>query len=420
MFMRKIKTALLALLLVCTLSISVFGQDIFAIKSVFGTPEVPAACTISTSSGNVLEFSAVDFERRLSLAAGELGGITITALPTATQGTLYLDENPVQSYAFIERQALNRLRFVPGETASRASLSFLPQSRDAVTTYLAIQILSTQNEPPLIEDASLETAKNTAKSGTVIAHDPEGGALTLQIGRKPVKGSVTFNGLSYQYTPFKDMTGTDSFTLYAVDNASAYSREAVVNVRIEKKSDAFFYTDMATHPSAYAALKLREVGIMTGTTVGKASFFRPDHTTTRGDYLVMLLSAAGLDYTLRPTVNTGLPNDSSIPTWLKPYVDAALRAEILPAGEPFSWNEVPIRAEAVVMIDRAADITDVKEYDLTMPDLNDVPSWAIPSYKDLAAYRMLDLHDGCAYPAHALTNSYAADLIWQLYKHRVM
>jgi hypothetical protein len=36
---------------------------------------------------------------------------------------------------------------------------------------------------------------------------------------------------------------------------------------------------------------------------------------------------------------------------------------------------------------------------------------------DLAAYKMLDLHDGNVYPHDALTNSYAADLTWQLYKH---
>jgi hypothetical protein len=30
---------------------------------------------------------------------------------------------------------------------------------------------------------------------------------------------------------------------------------------------------------------------------------------------------------------------------------------------------------------------------------------------------MLDLHDGNAHPQNALTNAYAADLAWQLYKH---
>jgi hypothetical protein len=69
------------------------------------------------------------------------------------------------------------------------------------------------------------------------------------------------------------------------------------------------------------------------------------------------------------------------------------------------------------MTDRAAKIDDVKEYPLAMGDRDAIPDWAKPAYIDLAAYKMLDLHDGNAYPADAVTNAYAADLIWQLYKH---
>ena len=39
------------------------------------------------------------------------------------------------------------------------------------------------------------------------------------------------------------------------------------------------------------------------------------------------------------------------------------------------------------------------------------------SYRNLAAYKMLDLYQGTARPGEALTASYSADLIWQLYKH---
>jgi len=414
--MQKIKVGLLTLLSLYSLTVTAFARDIFGIQSVLGTPDPPAACIISAVKGEVLEFTAADLERRLGLADGSLGGITITAVPPSVQGGLFLDGVEVQPYDFLERQELNRLCFVPGDAAVSASLTFLPQSKDAAPTTMAIRILAGSNLPPTLEDAAIQTLPNTVVRGTMAASDPENGPLTLQLVQRPQKGSVTFDGLSFRYEPYQGKTGADSFSVCAIDSACAYSREAIVNVLIEGDSSGFSYVDMAANPSAYAAQKLHAAGIFIGETVGGASFFHPGRTVSRGDFLVRLLAASG-NNDLAPTINTGLPNDQDFPAWLKPYIAAALRADILPAGQVFAYTEIPTRGEAVVMVDRAAAITDVKDYALTMPDLSEIPGWALPSYKDLAAYRMLDLHDGYARPSDALTNSYAADLIWQLYKH---
>jgi len=415
--MRRLKTVILAAVLAVCLSVSAFGQDIFAIKSVLGTPDPLVDCVISVTAGEVLEFSAADLERRLQLEGGGLNGITITGLPSLSQGALYLDGVEVELYDYLNREELDRLCFVHVENVPGANVVFLPQSRDPVATNLAIQVLASENEPPVIEDTALETMKNIAKYGTVSAYDPEGGGVSLQLINKPQKGTVTFDGLSFLYQPYQDTAGSDQFTVCAVDSASAYSREAVVTVHIAKTSSTIFYKDMSGNPSTYAAVMLHENNVMTGEKTGSAYFFGPDEMTTRGDFLVMLIAAAGLEDKMQPTVNTGLPNDSQLPNWIKPYLRVAIDADIVSSEYAFNFDEIPTRAEAVVLTDRAAGISDVKDYGLALPDLDSIPEWALPSYKDLAAYKMLDLYSGYAHPNGALTNSYAADLVWQLYKH---
>ena len=70
------------------------------------------------------------------------------------------------------------------------------------------------------------------------------------------------------------------------------------------------------------------------------------------------------------------------------------------------------------MTERTAKIPDVDTYNLQLPDIGEIPNWAMQSYMDLSAYKMLDLYDGAAHPAKGLTRSYAADLLWQLWKYK--
>ena len=85
---------------------------------------------------------------------------------------------------------------------------------------------------------------------------------------------------------------------------------------------------MKSNPSHYAALMLREHGVMTGETLGETNLFYPQNQVGRGEFLVALFSAAGLDESLPHCVNTGLDNDTEIPVWLKPYVAVAIERGI--------------------------------------------------------------------------------------------
>lgn len=414
--MKQVKFIILCLILVIS-SATAAAADVFSVKTALTVNETRKTADISVVAGEVLEFSPEDLELRLGLKPQSLVGITVASLPRPEQGEIVLEGINVDPFEFISRDKISQLCFVPGEEAVSASLTIIPRADKDSTANLAISVIAAPNIPPELKSASIETESNVAVSGYLGAYDPEGDEMTVRVVQGPKNGTVRFDGLKFGYTPYKDVYGYDSFTVRVIDSAHNFSNEAVVDIQVAQTKYSFRYADMTNNPSAYAAIKLHENGVISGMQVGDRFFFAPDRMTTRGEFLVMLIAAGGFEDSMKPTVNTGLANDVAIPSYLKPYVKKAIEEDIWSSTQQFVYDQIPTRAEAVVLVDRAAKINDVKDFTLSMGDQSSIPYWALPSYKDLAAYRMLDLYDNMARPADALTNSYSADLLWQLWKH---
>lgn len=393
------------------------AESPFSVRTALSNSPRQTSCTVAVGAGEVLDLTAADLELRMNLEPGSLLGLTVTALPLPRMGGFYLDGVDVELYDFLERSEIDRLCFAAAELTGTVTLGFLPQAKGGVATNLNIMVLAQPNHPPSLEGASVQTGRNISVSGYLYGSDPDGDPISIRLIQPPQKGEVVFWGQSFTYEPYHNKTGADSFVVRGVDSKGAYSPEVTVSVTIDKQKRSFYYTDMVVHPSQYAALMLHEAGVYTGKQVGSSYFFQPDARMSRGEFLMLLITSAGLADTMTPTVNTGLPNDQELPTYLKRYVRQAVEAKILSPDAPFYWKDIPTRAEAVVLTDRAAGISDVKSYDLTMADAAEIPDWARSAYRDLAAYKMLDLYDGFAYPDGSLTNAYAADLAWQLCKH---
>lgn len=139
---------------------------------------------------------------------------------------------------------------------------------------------------------------------------------------------------------------------------------------------------------------------------------------TRGEFLTALLVSSGLDQELSACMNTGLKNDGTLPLWAKPYLKAALDKGIV-KEENFPWEETLTRAEAVVFTHRASEIDDVKSYPLALSDKEDIPTWAVYSYQNLAAHQLLTLYSDSSQPNQTLTRADAAELLWQLHCHHL-
>jgi hypothetical protein len=366
------------------------AEDIFAVKPVLSVQGEARSLAISMDSGGTLEFSAADLERRLGLGTRGLDGMTVTMLPSLGQGELVVDGVELEPYEFLTRQEIDRLVFVPSEEAAFASLTLIPRTGGQENAAeVKISVVKELGRPPLAQDVHCDTVSDVA----VCANVPvTGKGLRVQLASLPENGSVRFEGTSFTYTPYKGAVGPDSFTFYAIDRQNVYSNEAKVTVNVEKTRDAFRYADMAADPSAYAAIKLREAGIMGGSRIGGASFFFPEKHVSRGEFLAILTAAGGLEASLRPTVNTGLPDDAGIPAFLKPYVRAAVDSGAWPPDKAFNAGEELTRAEAIALTGKVARIS--------------------------GAGRVTGLYDSALPPAEPLTNSFAAGLAWKLYKSR--
>ncbi len=273
-----------------------------------------------------------------------------------------------------------------------------------------------RNSSPIVESLSISTVVNVERTATIKAYDSDNNNFAIKLTSTPKLGTVEFNGSTFTYTPFLNKKGKDKFRFVAIDEMGNSSREGVVNIIIDKTKPDFYYSDMINNPSHYSAIKLKEKEIIVGKKIGKSYFFEPKNSVSREKFLVMAISAAGMEKKLKPTVNTGLANDIEIPNYLKPYVKLAIDEKIIPNSN-FNLNEIPTRAEAVLLISNISKIPDVKSHNLTLSDIGQIPQWAMQAYMNLSAYKMLDLYDNMAHPNSPITNSNTADLMWQLYKH---
>lgn len=272
------------------------------------------------------------------------------------------------------------------------------------------------NISPVVYDIDLFTAQNIQVSGMLRMYDKENDTAQIEIITFPEKGEIVFDGFSFTYTPFLNHIGEDQVTVVAVDQAGNRSNVSTLSIMIEKSADTFYYHDMRTNPSHYSAIKLHENGLIQGQQIGEIRLFHPKQNVTRAEFLIHLLSALQLQELVEPTVNTGLQNDGSISMWLKPYITLG-KAHGIIKEDQFEPDQMITNAEAVVYVDRAANIKAVRGYDLGLSDTQKIPEWAVQSYLNLGAYRMLDLYDGEARAMEALTRDTAADLIWQLFKY---
>jgi Ca2+-binding RTX toxin-like protein len=109
------------------------------------------------------------------------------------------------------------------------------------TTPGPIPISPPNNKPPVFSSnkASISGIEDTVLKGTVTATDPEGMSLTYSVKTQAVKGVVTVNSLTgeFTYTPTKDKNGLDTFSILATD---PYKSSAIlsVNVTIAAVNDA--------------------------------------------------------------------------------------------------------------------------------------------------------------------------------------
>lgn len=107
------------------------------------------------------------------------------------------------------------------------------------------------NTPPVAGSESLTTQTEVAINTSLPATDADGDALSVSITTEPTLGTVTLGmGGDYTYTPFVEVTGSDSFS-YSVSDGVSAPVSGIIDITIEALSLSFSdYSRQAFQQSA--------------------------------------------------------------------------------------------------------------------------------------------------------------------------
>ena len=334
-----------------------FHKRTLALLLAFFLLALPVAAAEVECDG-VYCFGSADF------SGEELAGICVTGLPDSGRGTICLGTRTIRPGDILSAEQIAQLTFHPthSEEDTSATIRYLPVFSDRVgeEASLTISIRGKENHPPVAEDFAAETYKNLPIEGKLKVTDPEGEAMTFTVIRSPKRGQLEIReDGSFTYTPKKNKVGIDSFVYTAADASGKVSREATVTITIVKPTDSTQYTDTLGRDCRFAAEWMKNTGIFVGEKLDGNACFLPEQTVSRGEFLTMLVRTLDI-----PTEKSDMTFGEEVPTWLQPYLAAAMRAGIT-AGTPQEDYDAAITgAEAATMIQNALDMDAVAAFSL--------------------------------------------------------
>lgn len=355
--------------------------------------------------GEALCFSESDFSAVLGYMPSE---VTLTSLPDPTKGVLKLGGMTLACGSRLSVGVLSALRFVPtgGEEEIPVSASFTFTAsgsayETAVPLSCTVYLLSSPNASPVASEKHVTTYTDVAVFATLQASDPEFDDLTYEIIRQPKKGTVTLNAEdgSFVYTPQDGARGSDVFSWRVTDPWGNQSEVMRTSLSVRRADDALYYTDLAGHWCAAAAMRLTEAGIFSGTSMGAHAFFSPDTAVSRGDFLICAMRAAGYE---APS-SAELPmfaNAAEIPDYLSGYLAAAYEDGIIRGAENgvgelvFDHAETISRAEAAVILYRLFDIGSPAALPVfSAEDEAAIPTWSVGAFSSVCAAGIMTAAD---------------------------
>jgi len=379
---------------------------------------------VATLCGNEYYFSRDVFARSLNVNAASLQYITVISLPGVTEGELLIGSTRVSEGQVISAANLQMMSYVPvdGEVQSEASFTFSANGSEYAMT-CNVYVLEELNYSPTVSIASAQalsvsTHRDFAGYGTLTAYDPEGDELTFEIVSAPKHGLVIMTDATcgeYVYLPRLGFKGGDSFRYVARDKYGNYSAAAEVQVQVSEPSVSVDYADMMGRREYNAALTMTEAGIMQGSVQDDKTYFYPEQTVSRLDFLVMAMRAVGVGSV--PTISdTGFSDDADIEADAKGYVAAAyslgyIKGSANEEGELcFLPNETITRAEAAVILRRMVDAKDA-QFTPVFADSSDIPTWAGEAISTLSSMGVMTPTGGAISPNEQVTRGQTAMML---------
>ena len=377
----------------------------------------------SSVGADKIVFSADDFEKNLNLS--EVTSITVTALPNAIDGCLCIGDVLVNEGQTISGESLSLLNYRSGNSNTKEAFFMFKVNSGEYEIKCNLYFLDRENNAPtlLLEDErtfNVSTHQTVTVFGTLGAYDPDGDGVRFEIVRYAKNGVIELDGATgeYSYTPTGAYFGEDAFAYVAVDKYGNYSSAREVRMNVEKLKTEIVYSDMQNHPTLHAVLTLTEKGVMSGTAIGEKTYFMPDKSVRRLDFLVMLMHSIGV--TDIPVVaSTGFDDDSEIPQGMKGYVYKARSMGIITGAVDSEGNYLfcpsrdITRAEAALMVNKVLGDS-VPVIKPTFSDKDDIPVWAEDAIYTLSSMGILSSINGEIAASSNITREQTAKMLYEL------
>ena len=333
-----------------------------------------------------VSFTQTDFTDSLGYLPDS---ITVTALPSATKGTLYFGGLPVAVNQEISAVNLGLLRFVP--TASCTEASFRFKGDHDYSHGCTVRFTQSVNASPTtalpasaIQIPSVWTQQNIGTYGTLAGSDPDGDGLRFEIVRYPAKGLLTVTNTAagdFVYTPYMEAEGEDVFHYRVRDDFGNYSEVQTVRVTIAKAACDITFADMEDHWALNAAVVMAAENAMPVFARNGEIYFSPEEETSRADFLVTVMKALGSGEVA--PCQTVFTDHVEIPAEATGYVNLAYELGIIRGTEDtfgvcFRPGDTITRAEAAVILNAIIGAK-TPEIQPVFADHSAIPVWAGPS-----------------------------------------
>ncbi len=371
--------------------------------------------------GNAISFTDKDFCRAMNLS--KIDTVTVTKAPPMTDGELRVGNTVVSSGQTISRADLSRLTYTPSGSDIRNSSFRFSVNGSPVDMTCRLYHLEEYNKSPTVSAAGknftdVSTHRNVTLYGTLPCFDPEGDETVIEIVSYPETGSLMLTDKhsgEYTFIPAEGHSGKDEFKYVARDKYGNYSAAATVTLTVTKPKTSTTFADMTDSRGYNAALTMAEKGIMSGTQVGTTTYFYPNKTVTREEFIVMAMNAVGMRE-LTKTEKTVFSDDSDISANARDYIGAAyelgyIKGELTEYGALCFYPDRTItRAEAACILTRMIDAA-TPTVKPVFSDASEIPAWAAPSIYSLNYMGILGATDGNISPMADLTRADTAMIL---------
>ena len=380
--MKKITAIIIsftAMLLLCTSVAAYSGGMLSPAMRILSEDETMIKSALV--SGDIT-FNEKDFVRAVG---GEVNYITITALPPASDGTLYFGSTPAVLNQMISAGSLDKLKFTPASGVAESSFRFKTGGEYSMVCKLcytdSLNLAPVAAVPVSVESISVWTQADISTFGRLSGSDPDGDEIKFEIVSYPEKGILKLTNDAtgdYTYTPCDGMTGKDTFTYTVRDCYGNYSDETEVSVKIDKRECELVFADMNEHWAYNAAIVMAADDAMDVRSVDGKLYFDPDETISREEFIVTVMKALGTGKVVPRETN--FADNDMISSESRGYIARAAELGLVKGSYEndayyFKPNDSITRAEAAVVLN---SIIGAKEPDVipVFADVSSVPAWA--------------------------------------------